>query len=231
MSSGLLLTLATLLWKALPHASSPRASGTYLALVLSVFELLLGEPTLRVRGVLAMLIFAAFSVLWTALVLPLSAAPLSLSHTAVGLFGFAGVAGALAARRAGRWADKGFGQRVTGSALVVLTLSWLPMSQVQTSLALFASGVMLLDFAVQAVHVTSQSLIVAARPDAQSRVIGAYMCFYAIGSALGGVGATLIYARCGWLGVSVLGAAISAAALLVWCITTLRSTAQPGRSL
>lgn len=34
------------------------------------------------------------------MVLPLSAPPLSLSHTAIGLFGLAGVAGALAARRA-----------------------------------------------------------------------------------------------------------------------------------
>ena len=231
VSSGLLLTLATLLWKALPQTSLPRAPSTYRALILSVFELLLNEPVLRLRGVLAMLVFAAFSVLWTALVLPLSAPPFYLSHTVIGLFGFAGVAGALAARRAGRWADKGFGQRVTGSALVVLTLSWLPISQIHTSLALFALGVMLLDFAVQAVHVTNQSLIVAVRPEAQSRMIGAYMCFYAIGSALGGVAATLTYARSGWPGVSVLGAAISAAALLVWCIATLRSTVQPGRSL
>ncbi len=49
--------------------------------------------------------FAAFSVLWTALVLPLSAQ--GLSHTQIGLFGPAGIAGALAASKAGHWADRG----------------------------------------------------------------------------------------------------------------------------
>jgi predicted MFS family arabinose efflux permease len=187
---------------------------------------------LRVRGLLALLIFAAFSVLWTAMVLPLSTPPLSLSHTAIGLFGLAGVAGALAARRAGRWADQGRGQRVTGLALGVLTLSWLPISFAQTSLLAFTCGVILLDFAVQAVHVTSQSLIFAAPPDAQSRMVGAYMGFYSVGSALGAVAATQTYERWGWCAVSLLGASISAAALILWYLTrhpATSSTSHQGR--
>lgn len=223
VSSGLMLTLCAVLWQGLPDSPSPRGSGTYLNLIGSVFKLVISEPVLRIRGVLALLIFAAFSVLWTAMVLPLSAPPLSLSHTVIGLFGLAGVAGALAARRAGRWADQGLGQRVTGVALGVLTFSWLPISFAQTSLLAFVCGVILLDFAVQAVHVTSQNLIFAARPDAQSRVIGAYMCFYSIGSASGAVAATQAYARWGWSAVSLLGACISAAALIVWFVTRTSS--------
>jgi predicted MFS family arabinose efflux permease len=231
-SSGLMLTLAAVLWKHVPDIRSPHSPGTYLSLIRSLFTLLISDPVLRVRGLLALLIFAAFSVLWTAMVLPLSAPPLSLSHTAIGLFGLAGVAGALAARRAGRWADQGLGQRVTGLALGVLMLSWLPISFAQTSLLAFVCGVILLDFAVQAVHVTSQSLIFAARPDAQSRMVGAYMCFYSIGSALGAVAATQTYARWGWSAVSLLGASISAAALILWCLTrhpATSSTAPQGR--
>lgn len=223
VSSGLMLTLCAVLWQGLPDSPSPRGSGTYLNLIGSVFKLMISEPVLRIRGVLALLIFAAFSVLWTAMVLPLSAPPLSLSHTVIGLFGLAGVAGALAARRAGRWADQGLGQRVTGVALGVLTFSWLPISCAQTSLLAFVCGVILLDFAVQAVHVTSQNLIFAARPDAQSRVVGAYMCFYSIGSASGAVAATQAYARWGWSAVSLLGACISAAALIVWFVTRTSS--------
>jgi predicted MFS family arabinose efflux permease len=163
-----------------------------------------------------MLIFAAFSVLWTSMVLPLSAPPLSLSHTAIGLFGLAGVAGALAARRAGRWADKGLGQRVTGISLGLLTLSWLPIAFAQTSLVALVCGVVLLDFAVQAVHVSNQSILFAARPDAHSRMVGAYMCFYSVGSALGAAAATQVYALWGWMAVSLLGASISTAALVLW---------------
>jgi predicted MFS family arabinose efflux permease len=74
----------------------------------------------------------------------------------------------------------------------------------------------LLDFAVQAVHVTNQSLIFAARPDAQSRLVGAYMCFYSVGSGLGAIAATYTYAQYGWVAVCFLGGGISAVALLYW---------------
>ncbi|AXP07187.1 MFS transporter [Pseudomonas fluorescens] len=230
VSSGLMLAIAAVFWAVVPAAVSPRHRQPYLALIRSLFRLFATEPMLRSRGLLALLIFAAFSVLWTAMVLPLSAAPLSLSHTAIGLFGLAGVAGALAARRAGRWADQGFGQRVTGLSLGLLTLSWLPITFAETSLIALVCGVVLLDFAVQAVHVTNQSLIFAARPDAQSRMVGAYMCFYSVGSALGAVAATQVYALWGWAAVSLLGALISLAALALWMASMHFSTTLPGRS-
>ena len=223
VSSGLMLTIAAVLWKVLPAAVSPRNQHAYQALIRSFFKLFMTEPVLRIRGLLALLIFAAFSVLWTSMVLPLSAPPLSLSHTAIGLFGLAGVAGALAARRAGRWADQGLGQRVTGISLGLLTLSWLPITFAETSLIALACGVVLLDFAVQAVHVTNQSIIFAARPDAQSRMVGAYMCFYSVGSALGAAAATQVYALWGWMAVSLLGALISASALVLWIFTATAS--------
>jgi predicted MFS family arabinose efflux permease len=222
-SSALTLIIAAVLWKLAPVTSAQRDGKSYLALIRSLFTLLGSERILRIRGLLALLIFADFSVLWTAMVLPLSAPPLSLSHTAIGLFGLAGLAGALAARRAGRWADQGLGQRVTGIALVLLTLSWLPIGFAETSLLALACGVIMLDFAVQAVHVTNQSLIFAARPDAQSRMVGAYMCFYSVGSALGAVAATQVYAVWGWVAVSVLGALISATAVALWLLTARTS--------
>ena len=230
VSSGLMLTIAGVLWKVVPVTAPPRHQDSYLALIKSVFKLFISERTLRARGLLALLIFAAFSVLWTSMVLPLSAPPLSLSHTAIGMFGLAGVAGALAARRAGRWADQGLGQRVTGISLGLLTLSWLPITFAETSLIALVCGVVLLDFAVQAVHVTNQSLIFAARPDAQSRMVGAYMCFYSVGSALGAAAATQVYALWGWIAVSLLGALISATALVLWFLTSHFSTTHQGRS-
>lgn len=229
ISSGLMLTVAVVFWKVVPAAVSPRTQHTYQALIRSLFKLLMTEPVLRIRGLLALLIFAAFSVLWTAMVLPLSAAPLTLSHTAIGMFGLAGVAGALAARRAGRWADQGLGQRVTGISLGLLTLSWLLITFAETSLIALVCGVVLLDFAVQAVHVTNQSLIFAARPDAQSRMVGAYMCFYSVGSALGAAAATQVYALWGWMAVSLLGALLSATALALWLFTSHFSSTK-GRS-
>lgn len=221
VSAILMVGIALVLFRTMPASTTPPARGGYWQLLRSVFQLYLTERTLRVRGTFALLIFAAFSVLWTSMVLPLSAPPLSLSHTQIGLFGLAGVAGALAAARAGRLADQGLGNRTTGVALALLTFSWLPTAFVESSLLAMIAGVVLLDFAVQAVHVTNQSLIFAARPDAQSRLVGAYMCFYSVGSGLGAIAATYTYAHFGWVAVCILGAAISAVALLYWIYTTL----------
>ncbi|WP_434768733.1 MFS transporter [Pseudomonas triticicola] len=216
VSAMMMIGVAIMLLRTLPASAKPPAQGNYRQLLRSVFWLFLTERVLRIRGMFALLIFAAFSVLWTSMVLPLSAPPLSLSHTQIGLFGLAGVAGALAAARAGHLADKGLGNRTTGIALALLTLSWLPIAFVERSLMAMAVGVVLLDFAVQAVHVTNQSLIFAARPDAQSRLVGAYMCFYSLGSGLGAIAATYTYAHFGWVGVCLLGASISATAMAYW---------------
>lgn len=220
LSSAVLMFVVSvsLAWL-LPRNATTPTSETYEAILRSIPSLFLRDPLLRVRAILALLIFASFSTLWTALVLPLSAAPLFLSHTQIGLFGLAGLAGALAASGAGRLADRGRGQWTTGIALVLLTGSWLPIAFLHSSLIALAIGIILLDLSVQAVHVTNQSLIFAAHPEAQNRLVGGYMVFYSIGSGIGAISATTIYAFLGWPGVAILGAAFSAAGLVFWWLT------------
>ncbi|MGV2787464.1 MFS transporter, partial [Clostridium perfringens] len=166
----------------------------YSQLLKSVLMLFLQERLLRIRAVLAMLIFTAFSILWTPLVLPLSAPPLSLSHSAIGAFGLVGLVGALAAPKAGKLSERAYGQRTTGIAFTLLLLSWLPISYSEQSLFALVIGIILLDLAVQAVHVTNQSMIFVLRPQARSRMVAGYMIFYSIGSAAGSIASTHIYA-------------------------------------
>ena len=219
LSAGLTLLMALLLWRVLPAAEQPRTPGSYGQLLGSVLRLLREEKVLRDRAVLALLTFAAGTVLWTPLVLALSTPPLSLSHTQIGLFGLAGAAGALGAAHAGRLADRGLAQWTSGAALLLMLLSWLAIALTQSSLWALLLGVITFDLGLQAVHVTSQSLIYSVRPDAQSRLVAAYMLFYSAGSALGSVLATMMYAWAGWLGVCALGAAINLLALVYWRFT------------
>lgn len=210
--------IALLLYRILPaHRSALRLS--YPRLVGSLLTLLRDEPVLRIRAVIAMLIFANITTLLTPLVLPLSAPPFSLSHTAIGLFGLAGVAGALAAQRAGKWTDQGFGQRVTGVALTLMLIAWLPIALLPQSILWLVLGVIIIDFGLQAVHVTNQGMIYRTRPEAQSRLTAIYMVFYSIGSAIGSASSTMAYATAGWTGVALLGSAISLATLLFWAAT------------
>lgn len=216
LSAGLTLLMALLLWRVLPKVEQPVAAHSYGQLIRSLWLLFREEKVLRDRAVLALLIFAAGTVLWTPLVLPLSAPPLALSHTEIGLFGLAGAAGALGAARAGHLADRGLGQWTSGLALALMCLSWLPIAYTQSSLWALLLGVITFDLGLQAVHVTSQSMIYSTRPEAQSRLAAGYMLFYSIGSAAGSIGATAMYAWAGWIGVCLLGAAINGLALAYW---------------
>lgn len=213
------LVIVTLLAKFLPRQEKRPARMAYPRLIGTVFMLFVQEPVLRIRAILALLIFTAITILWTPMVLPLSAPPFSLSHTEVGLFGLAGAMGAIGAARAGRLTDRGHAQRTTGIALGIMLASWLPIALLPHSLWGLIVGVVTIDFALQSVHVANQSLIYRVRPEARSRLTAGYMIFYSIGCAAGSISSTLVYARAEWTGVCLLGAAMSAAAFFFWAMT------------
>ncbi|GKS83938.1 MFS transporter [Acidovorax sp. SUPP1855] len=226
VSCGLSLAMLALLWKALPPARVPPATLGYWPLLRSMGTLLATERVLQIRGVIGLLMFAAFSVFWSALVLPLSAPPHALSHTAIGAFGLVGVVGALAATRAGRSVDRGQGQWTTGLALACLLASWVPIAFAAHTLWALAVGIVLLDLGGQAVHVVNQGLILRTRPEAHGRLVGCYMLFYAVGSGLGAVASTAVYGLAGWPGVCALGLGLSLAALVFWAATLRAMPAQ-----
>lgn len=198
-------------------APDPRNSGArYTRVLASMGRLVRTDRLFLSRGLIAFFLFASFGTLWSGLALPLAAAPWQLGTTQIGLFGLAGLAGALGASRSGRWADSGHAQAITGSALVLLTFSWLLIARTGTTLWPLTVGIVLLDFAVQGVHVSSQHLLTTAHPTRDSSVIGAYMACYSLGSAAGAVTTTWVYTTWGWAACCWTGAAYSLSALAVW---------------
>ncbi|OXX79159.1 MFS transporter, partial [Acinetobacter baumannii] len=168
----IMLMIALPLWRRLPHLNVQPVTMRYPQLLASMLKLLRQEKVLQVRGVLALFMFAAFNIFWSALVLPLSAPPYNFSHTVIGSFGLFGVIGALAATRAGQWADRGYAQHTSLAALLILLLAWWPLSLMTYSLWALVIGIVLLDLGGQALHVTNQSMIFRTRPEAHSRLVG-----------------------------------------------------------
>jgi len=224
VSAVLALLMLALLHGRLPRRPAEAAAAaavgnvrlSYDQLLASMATLMLHDRVLQIRGVIAMLMFAVLNIFWSALVLPLRAPPYSLSHAAIGAFGLIGVVGTLGAAKAGSWADRGSGQWTSGVALVLLAAAWLPLSLLSWSLWSLAAGVLLLDLAAQAIHVTNQSMIFRASATAHSRLVACYMIFYAIGSGAGAVLSTSAFAAWGWGGVCVLGSGVSVLGLLFW---------------
>ncbi|MBA0046034.1 MFS transporter [Mycobacteroides sp. LB1] len=207
---------AGILTRTLPESTRTHRALPYRRLLISTLRLLRDEPVLRSRAIIAMLIFAAITVLLTPMVLPLTSAPYHLSHTEVGLFGLAGAAGALGAFKAGSWCDNGLANRVTGGGLVLMLAAWVFAATLPWTLFGLAVAVVIIDFGLQSVHVANQSLIYRLNTELHGRLTAAYMTFYSVGSAAGAIASTWVYSAHGWTGVCVLGAVISLGALAYW---------------
>ncbi len=218
-----LLLSAVALARLLP-AHRPTSQLSYPRLIGSVLALLRDEPVLRQRSLLGGLLFAGFSVFWTPLAFLLSGPAYGYSITAIGLFGLVGAAGALAASRAGRLSDRGYGRWVAGGGLVMMLVSWLVLMVAPVSLLALVVGVLLLDVAVQAVHINNQSVIYQLDEGARSRITSAYMTCYFIGGATGSALGTAAWSMQGWMGVCAVGIVLALIGVIVFFLPTRRKT-------
>lgn len=214
---GLLILLIIVLALRLPRYHQ-KTDLNYFQLLFSIVRLFCGTPVLAVRALLGALVFANFALLWTAMAFLLASPPFSYSEGTIGLFGLVGAAGALMASQAGHLVDKGKGKLITTIGLVLLLLSWAPIGFAKASLIAFIIGVLVLDLAVQAVHVTNQSTLYRILPEARNRLTAGYMTSYFIGGALGSLLSGYAYEKAGWEGVAVSGAILSVVSLIIWII-------------
>jgi predicted MFS family arabinose efflux permease len=228
-AAAVMLVMAVTLRRTLPRVP-PTTSVPYRSLLRSILTLVVSEPVLRQRMMLAALTFACFSTLWTSLSFLLSGAPFHYGNAAIGLFGLAGVAGAGAASVAGRLADRGHGNRTTTASILFMLLSWAFLAAGKTSVIALIVGIALLDLGAQGLHISNQNAIYALAPEARSRLTTAYMVSYFIGGAAFSAISSVVYDSAGWDGVCVLGAAIATAALVVWALTESGRLRTAGRA-
>ncbi|WP_234430586.1 MFS transporter [Streptomyces sp. NRRL F-4489] len=224
-NAALMLLIALLLRLRLP-ALRTTVGLRYPALLRSTLALFANEPVLRRRALLGALTFAGFSVLWTALAFLLSGPAYGWQESAIGLLGLVGAAGSLAATAGGRLADRGLAHHVTGAGALLLLASWGLLAAGGTggawSLAALLTGIIILDLAAHAIHVSNQNLVYAIRPDARNRLNSAYMTSYFTGGAAGSALTSAVWGLGRWGAVCALGAALAAAVTAVWAVDRLR---------
>lgn len=225
--AGAAMTLATvaIMIATLPRRM-PEHKATYLGLLGSLWHLLGRFAVLRQRALYQALLFAAFSLFWTAVPLEL-ANRYGLSQAQIGLFALVGALGAVAAPVAGRLADAGHTRIASFAAMVLAAVSFLPGLQggAHGMIWLGITGIAL-DFAVQMNMVLGQRAIYALDASSRARLNALYMTAIFAGGAVGSAVASTLYASAGWAGIVGAGAGLavlSLAALAV--VTVLRKTA------
>lgn len=194
----------------------PDHRASYGQLMASLVTLLRRYPALRQRAVYQGLMFAAFSLFWTASPIYLARVH-SLSQSQIALFALVGAVGAASAPLAGRLADAGHTRKATLLALALAPLSLLfGLLQPGTTVIGLALTGILLDFAVQMNMVLGQRTIYALDPASRGRLNALYMTVIFVGGAIGSALAGALYESAGWHGVALAGAALPGAALLVF---------------
>jgi len=214
LAAAAMLVLALALRRGLSPIAPPQRLP-YPELLRSVPTLVKSEPVLRRRMALGALSMGGFSVLWTSIAFLLAKPPYDYGEAVIGLFGLAGIAGALVAPLAGRLADRGHA-RVSLAILLVATLaSWGLLALGATSLAALIAGVVVFDAGVQGSHINNQNAIYRLAPEARSRLTTAYMVAFFAGAVLGSVLSATVYAAAGWGPTCALGAVFALIALAV----------------
>ena len=207
-------TLGLMLALALPR-SRPTQVVRYRELLSSLILLIREKPELRESAVLGALAFAAMNAFWTTLVFFIAQPPYHYGTTAAGLFGLAGIGGALAAPLIGHITDRSGPRFADFIALNLGVLSFILLFVAGRHLAGLIVGIVLLDLATQTNLVSNQTRIYSLVPEAANRLNTVFMSSYFVGGAVGaGVGA-LVWNYSGWFGLCALGAILFALALFV----------------
>jgi predicted MFS family arabinose efflux permease len=160
--------------------------------------------------------YAGFSLVWTTITFLLSDPPFNYGETEIGLFGLAGLAGAIAAMRFGRLHDRGLGRIATGGVLLSIILAWPVFYLGRHSVPAILLGLVMLDFGVQGQNVLSQGAIYSLGRETTGRVTTAYVTSNFTGGAIGSAAGSVAWTAGGWLPVCCVGFAFAATAMLAW---------------
>ncbi|EKO3981537.1 MFS transporter [Vibrio fluvialis] len=218
---GVALVLAIVLSFMIPRLQ-PKASVPYFKLLGSVFTSAARYkavlPTLLITGS----IFAVFSMFWTALTFLLSTEPFNYSTSQIGLMGIAGLAGAIAGRRAGAMHDRGWSVPATGLAIVLLAISLIGAWMFQTSIIGLVVFIVILDVAVMGNMILGQTRLLALSSTERSRLNTAVVVFNFAGGAVGSLLAGPLWALGGWSAIMIGSLCLTACSLLVWLVARSR---------
>lgn len=220
-AAALMLVISVVIGMTMPKWQ-PAHRASYGQLLKSLGQLFYREPVLRQRALYQGLMFAAFSLFWTAVPMVLSR-EFGLSQSQIAIFSLVGAIGAVAAPISGRLADAGHTRRASQLAMILAAVSFLPafINPFYGVIGLAVTGIAL-DFAVQMNMVLGQRAVYALGTANRGRLNALYMISIFIGGAFGSSVASSLYEHFSWLAIAAVGSALSLVTLIVFLVVSRR---------
>lgn len=212
VSSILMLILALMLKKRLPHV--PTAKMSYGKIFQSMAVLLLEEKRLIYRSLIGGFAFAAMSTLFSTIAVLLTSEPFKLPDVMVGVATLIGVFGALSTTKIGKIADQGYTSLLTWVGVAILATSWIFLYFGGTSLISYILGYGIISLGLAIVHTSNQNIIFRLRPNAKSRINSIYMTVYFTGGACGSALGVYAWHHGGWTMTCMVGLCLVAGSAL-----------------
>ena len=212
MATGLMTLSAIAAFRILPD-TRPNFSGSYGALMRSLFTLLRQYPLLRLYSVRAAFAFGALLCFWASLAFKMAQAPFHAGSDIVGILGLCGIAGALTATVAGKYITRVGIHRFNCIGALLQFIAWALFLFGAESYASFVFGIVAIDIGMQCIQLSNQAPLFGLCPAASNRINTIFMSTYFAGGTLGTFLSGAAWAHFGWPGVVAAGALLSAASL------------------
>jgi predicted MFS family arabinose efflux permease len=165
--------------------------------------------------------FAAFTAIWTVMVLHLTGGSLHWSVVAAGLFGLVGLAAGIVTLVGARAVQRLGSTRTVTVSIIVLLAALLTVVVDNQLIWLFVPSVFLVTWANQLLQSANQGRVLLANPGGAAQANTMFMTAVFLGGSLGATLGPIAFERGGMTDVALLSAVLVAIAGIVWLISTI----------
>lgn len=218
IASIVLLIFSVYLYYALPK-DNVKKENSYKNIVLSLPPLLKKEKILRETIVFGAAAFCAFNIFWVSLSFILEGSPYNYGSAVVGLFGFLGIAGALAAGFTGKLTNSKHVSLWNIFALAVMFISFMLLGIGWSKLIIIVLVTFTLDVGSRMNMSLNQGRIYKLNPQNHSRLNSLYMVGYYLGGSLGSWISTSVYHSYNVIGITIASCSVLLLAYIYYLLT------------
>lgn len=214
IATGMMLVCAVLVFRILPD-EKPNFTGSYAALMRSLFTLLKQYPLLRLHSVRTALAFGSFMGFWATLAFKMAQEPFHAGSDVVGMLGLCGIAGAVTASFIGKYIAWLGVYRFNCFGALLQLAAWGLFAAGGDHYGPIIGGILLVDIGMQCIQLSNQAPLFELCPSAANRINTIFMSCYFIGGSLGTLLSGTAWVLFGWSGVVGTGALLTALSLII----------------